>query len=172
VPKHMLQLLAALAAVGVLAVAPSVARAASSSTAAEASGPCSDSNHPWSRLAHSWWRRDGRGPYWRGWGPGGGYLNGWSWDPGCDVAHEGTIARVMVAVHRLRGSRCQPLLASHRLGRPRSCERLHWLRARGTSAWRYRIKRRLPRGEYRIYRRSVDAAGNREPVRWKRIRIR
>jgi hypothetical protein len=166
-----LRLLGALAAVGVLVVAPSAAGAAPSS-AEPTGGGCTDNNHPWSRWGHGWWGRDGHGPYWRGWGDRGGYFNGYSWDPGCDAAHSGRLARVMVAVHRVRGSRCQPLLASHRLGRPRSCARPHWLRARGTSAWRYRIRRRLPQGRYRIHRQAVDAAGNREPARHMRIRIR
>jgi hypothetical protein len=168
VPKRMLQLLGALAAVGILVVVPSLASAASSS----AGGGCNDSNHPWSRWGSTWRGHDGNGPYWRGWGPGGGYFDGFSYDPGCDAAHTGKLKTVMVAVDRVRGARCQHLTASHRLGRPGSCARPHWLRAHGTSAWRYDVKRRLPRGRYRIHRRAIDAAGNREPASHLRLRIR
>jgi hypothetical protein len=170
--KNMLQLLGALAAVGVLAVAPSVAGAASSSAELTGDGGCNDSSSPWSRWGRNWQGHDGHGPYWRGWGDHGGYFNGYAGDPGCDAFHTGKVARVMVAVDRMRGDRCQHLHASHRLGRSGSCARPHWLRARGTSAWRYDIGRRLPRGRYRIHRRAVDVAGNREPVRHLRLRIR
>jgi hypothetical protein len=165
--KRILGLLGAVAAVAVLVAAPSVASAGDGG-----GGGCNDSSHPWSRWGHNWWGNDGHGPYWRGWDGNGGYFNGYSWDPGCDAAHPGKVARVQVAVHRLRGSRCQPLLRSHRLGRPGSCARPHWLKAKGTDSWRYDIGRKLPRGRYRIHRRAIDAAGNREPVRHLRLRVR
>ena len=62
--KPMFKLLGALAAVGVLAVAPSVARAAPSSAGeAGGGGGCDDHNAPWSRWGHTWWGSNGDGPY-------------------------------------------------------------------------------------------------------------
>ena len=170
----MFKLLGALAAVGVLAVAPSVASAAPPSAgAAEGGSGCEDNSAPSSRWGHTWWGSNGHGPYWRGWDDGDGELDGYSWDPGCDADHNGKVARVMIAVDRLRGSRCQHLSAgSQRLGRAGSCARPQWIRARGTSAWHYGITRRLARGRYRIHRRAVDAAGNRERARHMTLRIR
>jgi hypothetical protein len=68
----------------------------------------------------------------RGRGDGNGELNGYSWGPGRDAAHNGKVARVMIAVDRLCGSRCQHLSSgSQRLGRAGSCARPQWIRARG-----------------------------------------
>jgi hypothetical protein len=39
------------------------------------------------------------------------------------------------------------------------CATPRWLRARGTTHWRYRFNRRLPKGRYVLYVRAVDNAG-------------
>ena len=79
----------------------------------------------------------------------------------------------MVAVKRLRGSgRCQHLSRSGRLSEPGSCGPTRWMKASGTRSWRFPISRALPAGRYRLHRRAVDAAGNREQARLLHLRIR
>lgn len=45
------------------------------------------------------------------------------------------------------------------------------MRARGTRNWRFGITRDLPAGRYRLHRRAIDAAGNRERTRLLHLRI-
>ncbi|MEA2449987.1 MAG: hypothetical protein QOG63_1919 [Thermoleophilaceae bacterium] len=70
------------------------------------------------------------------------------------------VAKVGVAVVREWGLRCRVLLPSRRFSKPRSCARaLPFLRARGTSRWCFRPGRRLPPGNYTVYARATDDAG-------------
>ena len=171
--RTILHLLGGLLAVGALAIAPALASGdGASTTRAGDPGGCNDTGSPHSRWGHNWWDHDGNGPYWRGWGDGNGYFGGRAWDPNCDATHKGRVARVMVAVDRLRGQRCQRLSSKHRLGRPVSCSRTRWIRASGTKHWRHRISRALPRGHYRLHRRAIDAAGNRERAHMRHVWIR
>jgi hypothetical protein len=66
--------------------------------------------------------------------------------------------------------RCRFLKQNGRLGRPVSCARPRYVRARGTAHWRLRIRARLPRGTYSAQSMGVDAAGNRETGRRARGR--
>jgi hypothetical protein len=172
--KRTLQLLGGLLSVAALIVAPAAAPAHTTSTAdqSRAGGGCQDNRPPSSRWGHGWWGRDGRGSYWRGWGDGHGDFHGRAYDPGCDALHPGKVARVMVAVERVRGSSCQRMHASGHLGPRVSCSRPHWLRAQNTRHWRYHIPKSLPQGHYRLHRRAVDSAGNREGKHTMHLRIR
>jgi hypothetical protein len=68
---------------------------------------------------------------------------------------------VLVSVGRKGpGSRCRFAQANGRLGRPVSCARTAYLRARGTTTWRFRYAHRLPAGRYFAWARAVDVAGN------------
>jgi hypothetical protein len=162
--KRMLQLVGALFAVGALIAAPSAATGDAPSKARTAGNGCnSDHTPPSSRWGRGWYGHDGNGrPYWRGWGDGHGYFGGRAYDPSCDALHPGKLARVMVAVDRLRGSRCQPMFRSGHLGTRGNCARTHWFHARGTRRWGRTIPNSLPHGRYRLHRRAVDAAGNSE----------
>ena len=87
------------------------------------------------------------------------------------------VAKVEVALVRRVGRRCLWLrTARARFVRRRAvngkCERQVWLRARGTTRWAYRIRRRLPRGRYVLYSRATDAAGVSEAVFTSRRRNR
>lgn len=172
-PKRMLQLLGGLLAVASLAVGPSAASGDTGGTAkAAGNGGCYDNHPPYSHWGQDWWDRDGGGRYWNGWGDGdGSYFDGRSYDNGCGrygygrsvpATAAGRVVRVMVAAKRLRGPQCQHLYRSGRLSRPGSCTHTHWMRADGTSSWRFAIPRELPGGHYRLIRRAVDAAGNHE----------
>jgi len=181
-PVRMLQLLGALLAVALLVVAPSMASDDPAPTAKAAGGGSGcDTYPPESGWGNGWWGHDNDGGRsWNGWGDGDGYFDGDSSDQGCDgsssraaqASKAGKVARVMVAVDRLRGGRCQHLGRSGRLGRPKSCATTNWMRAKGTTSWRHDIPRRLPSGRYRLHRRAVDAAGNREQPHLLHLRIR
>jgi hypothetical protein len=82
------------------------------------------------------------------------------------------VARVMVAVQRIRGSQCQHLSRSGKLGRPGSCSATHWFPATGTRHWHHNIGTALPTGRYRLKHRAIDAAGNRGKVHVRRLSLR
>jgi ABC-2 type transport system ATP-binding protein len=85
-------------------------------------------------------------------------------DRGCS-----RLARVEVAIARVRGHRCAWLRATGRRTRLRSCRRPLWVLTRGTRRWSRRV--RAPRGRYRVLVRAIDAAGNVSTVR-RRARAR
>ena len=178
-PQRVLKMLGGLLAVAAL-IAPSAASGDSPSAAKIAGNGNYDQYPPYSHWGNDWWGHDGNGHrYWNGWGDGDGYFDGSSGDRGGYGSQNGNAARqtgkvdrVMVAVKRLRGAgRCQNLHRSG-LSRPGSCTQTHWMRAKGTSSWRFDIPRSLPSGRYRLHRRAVDAAGNRERSHLLHVRIR
>jgi hypothetical protein len=171
--KRMLQILAGLLAVGALTAVPAGASVDAPPTAKAADDCDSDNYAPNSRFGDNWSGRDGNGYYWRGWHDGDGYFGGRSYDDYCNSADRlGKVDRVMVAVKRKRGSECQHLLSTGHLGRRADCGHTHWMKAHGTDRWHHRIATRLPRGHYMIHRRAVDAAGNREKLHTRHLRIR
>jgi hypothetical protein len=96
-------------------------------------------------------------------------LKGASIDRGCRDPETGRIraegvSRVDVAVQRFsKGARCQSLLGNGRLGRTKSCRKpVTWLRASGTRNWTFTKSVRLPRGQYKVWVRGTDRAGNQE----------
>ena len=180
-PVRMLQLLGVLLVVAAVGVAPSMATT-DTSPGAKAAGNggngCND-NGPWSNWGHNWYGHDGDGRYWQGWGDGDGYFNGNSDYGNCggygssaQSAAAGKVARVMVAVKRLRPSGCQHLTRAGHLSRIGRCAGTHWMKAKGTANWRFDINRRLPSGRYRLHRRAVDASGHRERTHLLHLRIR
>lgn len=114
------------------------------SGAGTAGGGCLDRSAPTPRLSKARARR----------------LSGSASDRGCGAGGRGRVTRVSVSVARLAGGRCRPVSAAGRLGRAQSCARRRYLRARGTSHWTLRLRRRLPRGRYVAAIRARDAAGN------------
>jgi hypothetical protein len=93
-------------------------------------------------------------------------LRGTARDLGCGVD------RVLIAVARKHGHRCRLLTDRHRLGHRTSCAKQHWLPVRGTTRWSFRLPKRLPKGMYVIRTRAIDFAGNVQPSRRHRIRLR
>jgi hypothetical protein len=96
-------------------------------------------------------------------------LRGRARDRGCG----GHVQRVQVALaKRTVGPRlsrrttksCRFVRANGQLTKSRSCSRRVWLRARGTSAWKLTIHRRLPRGYYKVWARGIDRAFHTEHV--------
>ena len=154
------------AAIGLLAVGAtgSVARVSGTGNG--------DQQPPNSYWGNNWYGNDSHGNYWKGWGDGNGDLNGGAFDNSNDALHPGQVAHVQVAVARQRGSHCQHMNGYGRLGHATSCKSMRWQGAKGTTAWSYRIWRRLPKGTYRVHRQAVDAAGNKERPHMMRLRIR
>jgi hypothetical protein len=182
--QRILPMLGALLALAIMAVGPSLAMAHPGPAATAAGGAgannWNDYNSPYSGWGGDWWDHDHRGNYWNGWGDGNGYFDGSSCD-GCSgsssassaqATTESGVARVMVAVKRLRRSGCQNVYSTGRLSHRRSCSRTHWMPATGTSAWRFDFPRDLPHGRYELRRRAVDNAGNREAQQKMRLSIR
>jgi hypothetical protein len=56
----------------------------------------------------------------------------------------------------LRDARARFKLKKPRKGR---CDEALWLRAKGTSRWKFRLRKALPKGSYALYSRAVDVGG-------------
>jgi hypothetical protein len=99
------------------------------------------------------------------------HFAGTSRDKGCKGANgvvvAGKIGRVLVSVARVRGKTkhqtCAFLTQTGTLTSFRSCRKPVLLRARGTSRWSITLKPKgLPRGNYRVVVRALDASKNKE----------
>jgi hypothetical protein len=99
-------------------------------------------------------------------------LRGKTVDPGCGAGGSGSVARVNVSVARKSGSHCRFLGRNHRLGKATSCARPHYLSARGTTSWSFRLPRRLAKGSYRVATRAIDSAGNVGSSSTRSLRLR
>jgi hypothetical protein len=70
------------------------------------------------------------------------------------------VVRVEVAVVRKRNGRCASMRANGRFRRSTRCDvDPRFLAAQGTANWRFRARRRLKKGNYIVYARAVDTAG-------------
>ena len=74
------------------------------------------------------------------------------------------LARVEVAIQALAGESCRWLTARGRVKRvsgsqKTGCAPPFWLRAKGTTQWRYRFTKRLPRGHYQLFVRTTTRKG-------------
>lgn len=177
-PVRILLLLGVLLVVAALGVTPAMATT-NTSPAAKAAGDGCNGNGPWSNWGHGWYDHDGQGRYWQGWGDGHGYFNGnadygncGAYGNGARSAAAGRVARVMVAVKRLRPAGCQHLTRAGHLSRIGGCAGTHWIKAKGIANWRFDIRRALPSGRYRLQRRAVDARGHGERAHLLHLRIR
>jgi hypothetical protein len=69
------------------------------------------------------------------------------------------VKSVDIAVQSTDGG-CRALTGpSGRFAQPAPCTARKWLRATGTTSWRYELKRSLPKGRYRVYSRATDRGG-------------
>ena len=75
-----------------------------------------------------------------------------------------------------RIAKCERLSTSGRLLRAKASLRKtcppNWLKARGTTSWKYQLKRTLPAGTYRIAVRATDVNGNVGKVHSAKVRLR
>jgi hypothetical protein len=171
----------ALLAVAAVAATTSLATANPGATAAGGGGGnCNDNWPPHSNWGNGWWNNGDGGRNWNGWGDGNGYFDGSSSDQGCGdgssssarAAAAGKVAKVRVAVNRRTGSQCRHLSPSGRFGALGRCGYVHWMKAKGTTSWRFDVPSRLGRGHYRLYRSAVDAAGNKEHMHHLDVQIK
>lgn len=74
------------------------------------------------------------------------------------------VALVRVGLVRIAKRRCETLRKNGRLARTTltrgTCVPTAWLNATGTTSWRLKLRRRLPRGRYVLYAQAMDAAGH------------
>jgi hypothetical protein len=102
-------------------------------------------------------------------------LQGRASDAGCtaEISVAGHVARVEAAISRKAGQRCRFAGRNGKLGKPRKCSRPVWLKAKGTTTWSLVVKRKLPRGKYRVLVRARDSGGNVSAAPAKRtVRVR
>ena len=87
----------------------------------------------------------------------------------------GKVSRVYVSVARVRGKvghqTCAFLTAKRTLAKFRSCRKPVLLKAHGTKRWSITLNpKTLPRGNYRVVVRALDAAKNKErPTKGRNI---
>lgn len=93
-------------------------------------------------------------------------LRGVAADVGCGVD------RVAISVQHKRGSKCQTLYGKGKILRKQVCGKKHWLMTRGTTAWSFRLSKKLPKGKYVVRTRAVDFAGNVQQPRTARLKLR
>jgi hypothetical protein len=81
---------------------------------------------------------------------------------------DGDLSLVRIGLVRIAGRKCQTLQSSGRLkSSPRSggkCVPAVFLKAAGTAAWKFKLRRRLPAGRYALYVQAMDAAGHAQVV--------
>lgn len=94
-------------------------------------------------------------------------LSGRARDRGC-----GRVANVTVAVAKVSGKKCRFLSSLRKFAKARSCRKPVYLRAKGTTKWRYALKTRLGKGRYLVMARATDTAGNRSRLVRKAARAR
>jgi hypothetical protein len=104
-------------------------------------------------------------------------LRGSASDRGCSATpaarrRPGSVRRVRVAVARRQGGRCRFVSRRGTLGRARSCRSPVMLTARGTRRWQLELRGRFGAGTYDVAVSARDGAGNREPARTTRLRLR
>ncbi len=70
------------------------------------------------------------------------------------------VSRVEIAVQTRKGSKCKQLLISGRFGAQAKCDApTSWLRAKGTTKWSFKLKKKLKKGAYTLFARATDSAG-------------
>jgi hypothetical protein len=119
-------------------------------------GACADAVKPSSSFTRKAARRAGRN----------GLLRGVAGDVGCGLD------RVAVSVQRKTGKGFKTLFRKNPLLRKLRHGRQHWIVARGSAQWSFRLPKRLPPGMYVVRTRAVDFAGNIEQPRVRRLRLR
>jgi hypothetical protein len=87
-------------------------------------------------------------------------LTGTASDRGCRAHGAGHVKSVRVAVARRAGKRCRFLQGKRGFAKPRSCAKRIFLRAKGTTHWRFAFRGHLAKGRYSAYVQGTDAAGN------------
>jgi hypothetical protein len=71
---------------------------------------------------------------------------------------DGDLVKVEVAVVQKTGKRCKVLTAKGTLKNAK-CTVRTFLKANGTTAWTFKLKRKLQKGRYLVYARAIDAGG-------------
>lgn len=105
-------------------------------------------------------------------------LHGTSFDRGCKgtatkTRRKGSVESILVSIAKVGRHDCRFVDRKGRLEPRRSCKRPTLLMAKGTTKWTFKLKvKRLPRGNYRVVARGVDASQNKEKPGKRRNVIR
>ena len=99
-------------------------------------------------------------------------IRGTAKDLGCSVSGVGAVKTVGISVARKNGAYCQNLAAGGKIGKATWCGRPTWLPAKGTATWTFKLPKKLPKGTYVIRTRAVDADGNVERPKVKRVVVK
>lgn len=80
---------------------------------------------------------------------------------------EGEVAKVEIALAMSKGSGCQSLQANGAFkksgkGEDGTCAPAKWLAAKGTTAWSFKLRKRLKKGSYVLFSRASDSSGQSE----------
>ncbi len=75
------------------------------------------------------------------------------------AADDKGIKRVGIAVVKISGKKCTALTASGSFKKLATCAPTSYLKATGTTAWSFKLKKPLPKGKYALYVLPVDSAG-------------
>lgn len=73
---------------------------------------------------------------------------------------DGKVAAVEIGlVQRGSGGKCKQLRSSGNFGQTGKCTPSTFLKAKGTSKWSFKLRKRLPKGKYVLYARAIDDKG-------------
>lgn len=72
---------------------------------------------------------------------------------------DGTVAKVEIGLVQVNRSSCRQLGARGRFSRAPKCEPTRFLAAKGTSAWSFKLAKKLKKGRYILFVRAVDDKG-------------
>lgn len=74
---------------------------------------------------------------------------------------DGKVAKVEIALVKL-GKSCKQMTSKGKFVAAKKCQPTRFLRAKGTSKWSYKLRKRLSKGKYRLYARATDNTGARQ----------
>ena len=70
------------------------------------------------------------------------------------------VSKVEIALQTKKGKKCKQLAKSGRFGKQAKCNApTSWLKAKGTTKWSYKLKKKLAKGSYTVFARATDNAG-------------
>jgi hypothetical protein len=70
------------------------------------------------------------------------------------------VSRVEIALQLKKGKKCKQMKKSGRFAKQAKCDApTSWLKAKGTTKWSFKLKKKLKKGNYTVFARATDSAG-------------
>jgi hypothetical protein len=70
------------------------------------------------------------------------------------------VTKVEIALQSKKGAKCKQMVKSGKFVKEAKCEApTKWLKAKGTTKWSYKLKKKLAKGSYTVFARATDTAG-------------